>query len=486
MGGTGDGLQPSPPHPGRLCREFTCTSWERAVSHRAIAAALALEDVSIGERLVAFSLASFAGRDCRAWPAARTAAARAGLSRGRYLAGRARLIDRGLLTFESTGPTASSSSTVRLGFAEQGAVIGREINAELFEAVLVHSSVSGSARALLGALAALAGPANVVAGLGVEELCEAAGLLSDRTYRRARTELLEGGAVTIRIPGGGRARQNEWRVQDPRQGAAASLPAQGRARASSRPQLDCGRAAAAVSRPSGEEGERGRANWAAGRVSRRLDGAKNPGVNPGQNGTPQPETPAETPAQTPARYARVGRESRNLESTRPPDPPEGGLGRPVRVIEPFVSDRGRRRTRTVQVDPDELTALTARDRELWPALRVHILDAVGATAFEVWLSTLTPLAVSAVDGALVLATSRSETQVWVRGRYRQLFTSLDAIAGRPVRLASDRELALHHALSPAGCPSTDPAGRRPADPAAGRAPAASSRPDRPDDHQEAI
>ncbi len=50
------------------------------VSRQAIAAALAREDLAGGERLVAFSLASFAGRDGRAWPGAPAAAARAGLS----------------------------------------------------------------------------------------------------------------------------------------------------------------------------------------------------------------------------------------------------------------------------------------------------------------------------------------------------------------------------------------------------------------------
>jgi hypothetical protein len=61
------------------------------VSRQAIAAALAREDLAGGERLVAFSLASFAGRDGRAWPGAPAAAARAGLSRSRYLHDRAGL-----------------------------------------------------------------------------------------------------------------------------------------------------------------------------------------------------------------------------------------------------------------------------------------------------------------------------------------------------------------------------------------------------------
>ena len=54
------------------------------MSRQAIAAVLARTDLASGERLVALSLASFAGRDNRAWPGAPAASARAGLSRSRY------------------------------------------------------------------------------------------------------------------------------------------------------------------------------------------------------------------------------------------------------------------------------------------------------------------------------------------------------------------------------------------------------------------
>jgi hypothetical protein len=45
------------------------------MSQRAIAAVLARTDVASGERLVALSLASFAGRENRAWPCAMCAGA---------------------------------------------------------------------------------------------------------------------------------------------------------------------------------------------------------------------------------------------------------------------------------------------------------------------------------------------------------------------------------------------------------------------------
>ena len=62
------------------------------MSAAAIAAALSLDGMSSGERLVAFSLASFANREQRAFPGAQAAAARAGLSRGRYLQARDQLV----------------------------------------------------------------------------------------------------------------------------------------------------------------------------------------------------------------------------------------------------------------------------------------------------------------------------------------------------------------------------------------------------------
>jgi hypothetical protein len=67
------------------------------VSRQAIAAALAREDMPVGERLVAFSLASFDNGENRAWPGAPAAAARAGLKRSRYLEARDQLVRGGLV-----------------------------------------------------------------------------------------------------------------------------------------------------------------------------------------------------------------------------------------------------------------------------------------------------------------------------------------------------------------------------------------------------
>jgi hypothetical protein len=93
-----------------------------ALSHAAIAAVLRLEGVGAGERLAAFSLASFANREHRAWPGTRVAAARAGLSRSQYLAARDRLARRGLVEVDQPGGGRGRSPVVSLLFAQ---VFGR-------------------------------------------------------------------------------------------------------------------------------------------------------------------------------------------------------------------------------------------------------------------------------------------------------------------------------------------------------------------------
>ncbi len=119
-----------------------------AVSFRAVAAALALEDVSIGERLTAFSLASFANREHRAWPGARLAAARAGLSRSQYLHARGQLAERGVVALERCDGRAAGSAVVHLGFAEHGAWTQRPRRPDPERAELVGSPLGGRLAAL--------------------------------------------------------------------------------------------------------------------------------------------------------------------------------------------------------------------------------------------------------------------------------------------------------------------------------------------------
>jgi hypothetical protein len=154
------------------------------MSVTAIAAALGREGLSVGERLVAVSLASFADRENRAWPGAPAAATRAGLSRSRYPQARDQLVRRGLIVAEEAATGRGRASTLRLRFADHGPWSEREINAPLFEAALAYSRARGPARLLLATMAALANEERVVEDLTTEQLCSAAGL-ADRTYRRA-------------------------------------------------------------------------------------------------------------------------------------------------------------------------------------------------------------------------------------------------------------------------------------------------------------
>lgn len=159
----GDGLQPShirparrararsidPPH-GILSAEARCfCTWDRsrAVSHAALAAVLRLEEVSAGERLAAFSLASFANREHRAWPGTPVAATRAGLSRSQYLAARDGLARRGLVVVDEPGGGRGRSPVVWLGFAELGPWCDTEVNPGLVEAVLIQPRARDSAAA---------------------------------------------------------------------------------------------------------------------------------------------------------------------------------------------------------------------------------------------------------------------------------------------------------------------------------------------------
>ena len=184
------------------------------MSHVAIAAALALKDVSAGERLAAFSLASFANREHRAWPGTRVAAVRAGLSRSQYLAARDGLHRRGLAAIEDPGGGRGHSPVVVLLFAQTGPWFEAEINAPLFETVLGYSQTRGSARLLLATLGALAGDQFEVTAVSTDEIRTAAGM-ADSTYRRARADLLASRELILETAGGGRARTNRWVLRDP-------------------------------------------------------------------------------------------------------------------------------------------------------------------------------------------------------------------------------------------------------------------------------
>jgi hypothetical protein len=463
--GAGDGVQPQPyRRPATSLRTWSSRE-ARSVSHRAIAAVLALDGLSGGERLAAFSLASFANRAEQAWPGTRIAATRAGLSRSQYLRARDALGRRGLISVEAEGGGRGKSALVTLMFAIDGEQCG-EVNAELFELVLGYSRARGSARILLAALAAAADGAGVVEHVTTDQLCASSGL-TDRTYRRARAELLESGAVLLEDAGGGRARTNRWRVRGPRLidqvplVAPRSEPPRGAPR---RPLVAQVPAGPAVRVPKGQD-----AGSVVGLTE--VDGAANPGQdatvlrgNPGQDatvprGNPRqdrtllgetpvrtgpfsPETPAQTPAETPAPNARTGREPKNLRTT-PPDPPQGGSARAeFEVQEEYVSLTGRRRRRTVRVDLDEvrrqLDLPTSADRGDWERIRTLFSKAVSESVYTIWLE---PLQLVATDQARILVVAADpDIDGWIRGRFEPLLDRCAIQVGRSLRIAAESEL----------------------------------------------
>ena len=135
--------------------------------------ARARHDLSSGERLVAFSLASFADRENRARPGTPAAAERAGLKRSWFLEAREVLVCRGLVVVEQAAGGRGQASMLWLPFADGGPWWEGEINAELFEAVLTYSRAQGTVRLLLAAMAALADESRVVEGVTTERLCAA-------------------------------------------------------------------------------------------------------------------------------------------------------------------------------------------------------------------------------------------------------------------------------------------------------------------------
>jgi hypothetical protein len=435
------------------------------VSYQAIAAALALDDLSTGERLAAFSLASFADRENRARPGTPAAAARAGLVRSGYLEARVRLERRGLVAVEQAASGRGRASTLWLAFAVEGPWWDGDINAELFEAVLGYSRARGSERLLIAAIAALANDEGVVEGVTTELLCTAAGI-SDRTYRRAHRPLLTSGELVLRSGTGGRGNTNRWEIPDPRRHADGSPPAAPRRVAPSAgvrplvtsviPAVDPEVAMpvhddGAVVLDGGVEGGQDRTVsaqngpdlsgvWLENRPE--LSGVSEKGC---QVRTVSSETPAKTPAKTPAGsapYARAGREPQNPRTIHPPRPPQGGTGSgSVLIEEVCVTDRGRKRRRTVRVDLDDvrrrLVRPTAGDRADWRRVRDELLNAVGESTYAIWLEALELIA---VDKAGVLVVSApAQTRSWLAVRFWRLIAACAEVVGRQLRLADEPE-----------------------------------------------
>ena len=433
------------------------------MSVTAIAAGLAREDLSAGERLVAFSLASFADRENRAWPGAPAAAARAGLSRSRYLQARDQLVRRGLIVVEDAATGRGRASTLGLSFADQGPWSEGEINAPLFEAALAYSLARGPARLLLATMGALANEDRVVEDLTTEQLCSAAGL-ADRTYRRARQALLASGELVLLNAAGGRGNTNRWEIPDPRLLAGeASRPVGCRVPPppGARPLVAPG----AVRDSATNQGSRSRSDLAPVHAARKgghdqtLSPQNRPiltgvfGVKGGQDQTlfaeVEAETPAEraakTPAKTPAPNARTGKEPQNQRTKQhPPNPPQGGRSETsITIEETYTTGSGRKRQRRVNVNFDEVRRTLGvpgpSDHADWARIRKLLAEAVGESTFAIWFE---PVELIAIDpnGSLVLH-APLELHGWLEDRFGRVVAQAAERAGRATRIADTTQSA---------------------------------------------
>jgi hypothetical protein len=471
--GAGDGLQP--PQTNRLQKRLSIrvryperagriavavvVRLELQLSYLTIAAALALEEVSIGERLVGFSLASYADAEHQTFVGNPTAATRAGLSRSQYLAAREQLERRGLISVAVDGGGRGRSSTLTLDFATCGPWREERINPQLFGTVLSYTRARGPARVLLAALAALANDEREVLCLTTDEICSAAGL-SDRTYRRARAALLASGELVAESCAGGRGNTNRWRLADPGD-LGTPLPARQRVAPAwnARPLLAAATPAVQDAENPGQDRTVSGVNPGQDRTLSPLNPGQNRTVfalNPGQNRTVSPETPAESPAPN----ARAGREPGNQKNNYPPNPPDGGSRtESVTIVEDYLTDRGRKRQRTVVVELDaireQLRAANEGDLADWERIRGELRGLVGESTFEIWLAQL-ELAATDPSGCLVLAAPAS-TRSWVADRFARAFGGAGVAVDRSVRLADERELRLLEALATSPIPAAAPA-----------------------------
>jgi len=121
----------------------------------------------------------------------------------------------------------------------------------------------------------------------------------------------------------------------------------------------------------------------------------------------------------------------------------------VTIVEDFLTDRGRRRQRTVSVDLAAIRAEFAEPRPAdladWEHVRSALRQSVSESVFELWLK---PVELVATDsaGCLLLACP-TDTRSWVTARFGQLLERAGQSVRRQLRVASDRELQLLHALA---------------------------------------
>lgn len=111
------------------------------------------------------------------------------------------------------------------------------------------------------------------------------------------------------------------------------------------------------------------------------------------------------------------------------------------IEQTYVSDRGRRRRRTVRVDLDAvrrgLVIPTAEDRRDWQQIRVLLEETVGESTFGVWLE---PVELIAIDGdrRCVLA-GPAATAGWTSERFGRVLAMCASRVEREVRFADEPE-----------------------------------------------
>ncbi len=302
--------------------------------------------------------------------------------------------------------------------------------------MLCYCAVRGPERLLLATLAAVANGDGLVRDLSTEQLCAAAGI-ADRTYRRARQELLATVELSLVSGVGGRGNTNVWQVRDPRSNAAEPrrVPRRVAPPAGARPLLAS----------------------AKGGQDRTVHEGNSPIVtgvsplNPGQDRTLFEllalETPAqreaETPAETPAPYARTGREPQNPRIRKdPPSPPVGGSSPDSMIIEQtYITDRGRQRRRRVRVDLEVtrrgLGMPTAEDRSDWHRIRELLEERVGESMFAVWLE---PIELTAIDrDRFFVLAAPATTTAWTTKRFGSVLDACASRIGCGVRFAEETE-----------------------------------------------
>jgi hypothetical protein len=512
--GAGDDFQPHPATRAATSPSFSratsCASRPRnnllpgrlAVSCPAIAAALALREISPSERLVAFSLASFANHDQLAWPSNPVAIGRAGLSRSQYLHARDRLTHRGFILIAQPGGGRGRSTTIKLDFALAGPWWDGPVNPQLFEAVLSRSSARGPARQLLAAIAAMADANHQLSGVTTDELRLAAGL-ADSTYRRARAALVSLGDVVLQCAGGGRGRTNRWHICRPSVTESAATATRPRrvAPAPGSPPLLSTISTSAASTDALSRGAAGSRSSKVGRLSSSdrvvrthpshrvnardpqpngvapengahvrtassLKGPDRSGVslqkgaqtrtvsvlngpdvsgvsleNTAQTRTVSGETPPQTPPETPPPNARARKEPQNQRTPDPPNPPEGGNKEPVLVEETYLSARGRRRRRTVQLDLSDMRRTlgipTVQDITDWQRLRDTLARTIDEGTFEIWLQPLELIAVD--DASALVINSPPPTRTWIERRFGPVIAKQADELGRQIRFADELE-----------------------------------------------